>query len=88
MKPKAGLLLREIDGTSIVVATGDAMNSFSGLITLNRTGTFLWRCLENGATEDELVASLLEEYKIDEALARKDVQAFVARAKDAELLEE
>lgn len=88
MKPKEGFLLREVDNTSIVVATGAAATEFSGLITLNQTGTFLWRCLENGATEDELVTKLLAEYEIDEACARRDVQAFVKSAKDAGLLED
>ena len=88
MKPKSGFLLRELDGTAIVVATGDAMGAFSGLITLNQTGTFLWRRLEQGATEEDLVSALLAEYEISEEIARKDVQAFLARANDAGLLED
>jgi len=88
MKIKDGFLLREVDGTSIVVATGDAATEFSGLITLNQTGTLLWRCLEQDATEDDMVAKLLGKYDIDEESARRDVKAFVARAKDAGLLEE
>ena len=88
MKPKAGLLLREIDNTSIVVATGAVISEFSGLITLNQTGTFLWRCLEKGATEDDLVQSLISEYEISEEIARSDVRAFIARAEEAGLLED
>ena len=88
MKPKAGFLLRELDGTAIVIATGAAIDAFSGLITLNKTGTFLWRRLEQGATEEELVSALLAEYEITEEIARKDVQAFLARANEAGLLED
>lgn len=88
MKPKEGFLLRELDGTAIVVATGTALTEFSGLITLNQTGTFLWKRLEQGATEEDLVAALLAEYEIGEDIAHKDVQAFIARAKDAGLLED
>ncbi len=88
MKPKEGFLLREVDDTSIVVATGTAATEFSGLITLNQTGTFLWRCLEKDVTEDELVAALTSEYEIDETIARRDVQAFIQRAKDAGLLDD
>ena len=88
MKPKDGFLLREVDGTSIVVATGDAATEFSGLITLNQTGTLIWKCLETGATEDDMVAKLISEYDIDEESARRDVKAFVTRALDAGLLEE
>jgi len=88
MKPKDGFLLRELDGTSIVVATGAALTEFSGLITLNATGTFLWKRLEQGATEEDLVAALIGEYEIGEEIARRDVAAFIARANDAGLLEE
>lgn len=88
MKPKEGFLLREVGDTSIVVATGTAATEFSGLITLNQTGTFLWRCLEKGVTEDELVTALTNEYEINEDIARRDVQAFIHRAKDAGLLDD
>lgn len=88
MRPKEGFLLRELDGTAIVVATGAALTEFSGLITLNASGTFLWKRLEQGATEEDLVAALMNEYEIGEDVARRDVAAFIARAKDAGLLEE
>ena len=88
MRPKEGFLLRELDGTAIVVATGSALTEFSGLITLNATGTFLWKRLEQGATEEDLVAVLLGEYEIGEEIARRDVKAFIKRAADAGLLED
>lgn len=88
MRPKEGFLLRELDGTAIVVATGSALTEFSGLITLNATGTFLWKRLEQGATEEDLVAALLGEYEIGEEIARRDVKAFIKRAADAGLLED
>ena len=88
MRPKEGFLLRELDGTAIVVATGAALGEFSGLITLNATGTFLWKRLEQGATEEELVAALLGEYEIGEEIARRDVKAFLDRAMTAGLLED
>jgi len=46
MKVKEGYMLREVAGNSVVVAVGKATLDFNGLITLNSTGTFLWKLLE------------------------------------------
>ena len=49
------------------------------MITLNDTGCFLWEQLQKGTTEDALVAALLEEYDVDEAMARTQVVKFVEK---------
>ena len=87
MKPKEGFLLREVDGTNLVVAVGRASLEFSGMITLNRVGAFLWKCLEKDPTEEALVAQVLAHYEVDEVRARTDVAAFLQKARDAGLLE-
>ena len=56
MKIKEGYRLRKVGNNSIVVAVGGV--NFTGLITVNETGTFIWKMLENGAEPDE--QSLLE----------------------------
>lgn len=86
MKIKSGFILREVADNYIVVAVGDRVKEFNGLINLNSTGAFLWKILENGAEEEQLVASLLKEYEIDEETAKKDVSAFVAKVKEAKLV--
>ena len=88
MKIKKGFLLREVDGTAIVVAVGAAVREFNGLITLNSVGAFLWREIDKGATESDLVAALLNEYEVEEAVAAKDVSAFVNKMREAGILDE
>ena len=66
MKIKSGLILREVAENYIVVAVGEAVKEFNGLINLNSTGAFLWKILEKGAEEEDLVKAILEEYEIDE----------------------
>ena len=87
MKIKKGFILREVAGNYIVVATGKAAKNFNGLITLNETGAFLWKCLEENATEESLLKDLLAEYDIDEETAQKDIKAFLNRVKEASLVE-
>lgn len=78
MKLKEGFILRTVAGNTIVVPTGSALN-LNMMISLNGVGRFLWEKLEKGAETEELIAALLEEYDVDEAKAKKDVEAFVEK---------
>ncbi|MBE5754005.1 MAG: PqqD family protein [Clostridiales bacterium] len=86
MKVKDGFILREVAGNFIVVAVGGAVKNFNAVITLNETGVLLWRALEKGATQDELVKVILDEYDIDETTAKADVLAFINKLQGASLL--
>ena len=88
MKIKPGFMLREIDDTSVVVAVGEASEHFNGLITLNATGSFLWKQLQQGATEQELVQALCGAFEVDPDTARADTAEFVAAARKAGFLDE
>ena len=86
MKINENFILREVADRFVVVAVGDAMANFDGVITLNGTGAFLWRLLQKGADEDELVSAMLNEYEVDEAKARADVRAFITKLTAAKIL--
>lgn len=88
MKTKKGFMLRSVGGRNVVVAIGKASEEFNGLITLNESGAFLWKLLQNGTTYDDMLAAMLGEYDVDEATAREGIDAFLDIAKDANLLEE
>lgn len=78
MKIKEGYILREVAGNNIVVAVGGESVNFDGIKTLNETGAFLWRCIEKGMTEEDLVGAMLEEYEVDAETAKADVKEFVS----------
>ncbi len=86
MKVKDGFILREVAGNFIVVAVGGAVKNFNAVITLNETGALLWRALEKGAEEKDLLKVILDEYDIDEATAKADVLAFIKKLQGASLL--
>ena len=88
MKIKDGFILREVAGNYIVVSVGTRVKEFNGVINLNETSALLWKQLEQGTTEDQLVEALIKEYEVDKELAKKDVQAFVSKLKEARLLSE
>lgn len=78
MKIKEGFLLREVAGQTVVIPTGTTME-LNAMITLNETGAFLWKAMQEETTEDALVQALLKEYDVDEATAKDAVKAFVAK---------
>lgn len=88
MKIKDGYILREVAGNNIVIAVGDEALNFNGIITINNAGTFLWKKLIDGATKEELLDAMLKEYDIDEKTAENDINEFINRLKQADLLAE
>lgn len=87
MKIKKGFAKREIAGSNIVVPVGKTSLDFNGMITLNESGSFFWDCLCADTTIDEVVKKVTDEYEVDDATARKDVEAFVKMLEDNNLLE-
>lgn len=81
MKLKDGYILSEIAGKTVAVPT-DGDLDLNTMLALNETGAFLWNRLQNETSEDELVDALLEVYDVDEATARRSVNAFVRKLKE------
>ena len=79
MKRNPDFLLRNVAGALVIVPVGKASVDFPGMITLNPTGAYLWELLETEQTVHSLVEKTLSRYEIDEARARQDVEAFVAK---------
>ena len=78
MKISENYILREIAGEYIVVPTGSAAMDFKGLITLNDTGVFLWKLLqEDDQTKESLLDALCEEYEAVREEAKADIEEFL-----------
>ena len=88
MKIKSGFAKRNIAGSEIVVPVGKAATEFNGMITLNGTGSFLWDCLKDDITKEQLLNKVLETYDVTEELAKKDIDNFIDMLRKNNLLEE
>ncbi|MBO7149694.1 MAG: PqqD family protein [Clostridia bacterium] len=86
MKIKDGFILREVADSYVVVAIGEAVKSFNGVINLNETGALLWKTLQKGAEEKDLVDALLNEYDVERELAENDVKLFIKKLTEAGLI--
>jgi PqqD family protein of HPr-rel-A system len=75
------VLVTELEGEAVVldVRTGR-------YFTANRSGAVLLRRLRDGATRDALVAALVAAFGVDEAAARRDALAWLARLADRGLV--
>ena len=88
MKIKDGYILKTVAGCNIVVSNDVDTMDFMSMLNLNDTGAFLWRNLENETSEAELLSKLLNEYEINEEIAKRDVCAFLENIRGAGLLDE
>ena len=86
MKIKENYMLRKVADCYVVVPIGAAVAEFNGMINLNEVGAFLWQKLESETTFEEVLASMLEEYDVEEAVASGDLRRFIKELEDAELL--
>lgn len=86
MRVSENLILRQIAGENILIPVGTGALTIHGMITLSDSGLMLWQRLQKSATEEELVALILEEYEVDEATAREDVQGFLNSLRNAGFL--
>lgn len=77
MRVEKEFIMREVGGEHIIVPVGESALEFNGLITVNEVGVFLWNLLQKDVTLDDLVKAVLNEYEVEEDVARKDVQEFL-----------
>lgn len=86
MKIKENYMLRKVADCYVVVPIGAAVAEFNGMINLNEVGAFLWRQLETETTFEAVLGAMLEEYEVDEALAKADLEKFLSELKEANLI--
>lgn len=87
MKIKQGFVMRDVAGQAVAIATGEASKSFHGMVKLNDTGAFIWNGIEKGLDEAEIAGQLAASYDVEVGQALKDVESFIARMRDAGLVE-
>lgn len=76
-KIKDGFVLRKIGPQIMAVPTGKLTSEIHGMIALSESGAMLWNLLLQGASKEDLVNALLEEYEIDAQTAGKDTEKFI-----------
>lgn len=86
MKVKNGFILRKVGGSYVVAATGEASRNFNGMIRLNEEAAYAFGLLQEGISEEGLVAALVKKYNANEAETKADVAYFLGKLKEADAL--
>lgn len=84
---RKGYILREVANKFIVVPVGEEAVNFNGLITLNKSGKFLFELLADEMTIESLTKKMMEKYEIDLKTAKSDVEEFVKKLKEKNIIE-
>ena len=87
MKIKSDFILRKVADSYVVVPVGKLTLDFNGIINLNETGAFLFELLQKGAEREELIKKMLEEYEVSPEKAASDIDIFIQKVKEADVLE-
>ncbi len=88
MRLSKNFALREVAGTWVVLPLRESTLNFHGMMSMNESGAFLWKTLEQPCTREELALALTKEYAVDYSQALVDVDAFLERLNQAGCLEE
>lgn len=89
MKLNENYILKTVAGSPVVVPVGDAVNNIRGMIKLNASAEFIWRKIENGASYDEVLECLTEEYRsAAPEVLKKDLDCFLDVLKSKNILED
>ena len=86
MRVEKEFVLREIAGDYIIIPTGKTVLEFNGLVTVNEMGVSLWKMLQQEVSFEELVAGILEEYDVEEDVAREDIREFLDKIIESGIL--
>lgn len=88
MKLRDGFLVHNMGNDTILIAVGDAMKDFSGLVRLNETAAFIVRRLMSPTDEDQIVEALLAEYAVDRDTAATHVRAVLRQLREINALKD
>lgn len=87
MKIKDDFILRKVADSYVVVPVNSMTIDFNGIINLNETGAFLFEILQKGAEKQTLLKKLMSEYEVSADKAESDIDKFIQKLKDEDILE-
>ena len=88
MKLKYIFVTNKVADKIVAVAVGEDAEKFGGFIKMNDTGAYIFNMLKNDVTEEEIVASMQEEYEgVTLENLRNTVNEFISRLKDSVVIE-
>ena len=86
-KTRPGVVLTEIAGEYALVAAKALLEECPYVTQINESSAFLWKQMESGASLEELVNAVAEEYELeDPAAAGEAIRGFIQQMADMNYL--
>ncbi len=87
MKVKDGFVLRNVVDEYIVMPTGDNIAKFDGAVVLNEVSAFVFEQMKHPVSREDLLEAVLNEFEVDEATARADLDVLIEKLTEMGLIE-
>ena len=86
MKLRYNFVVQQVADDYVAVAVGEDASNFGGLVRMNKTGAFLFELLKKDMTREELLAAMVEKYDADEEILQRNLDAFLEKLKEKQVL--
>ncbi len=86
MKINGEFIMREVVGEYILVPVGDTALHLNGIISMNEVSACIWKGLQEGKDEDELLESVLSEFEVSDQEAKTDLEEFLKLLREKKLI--
>lgn len=88
MRRKNNYIVRNFAGDNVLVPVGSEVGKQRGMILFNNTGLYIWECLAQECTLDELVTAVANKFEIQIESSQKDVEQFISDISNLGLIEQ
>ena len=83
---KKELMKREVAGECFLVPMGKSVYDYNGMFIMTELAAFIWDRLPQVQDEEEILQAILEEYEVEEAVARADLKAFLDKLRTMDVI--
>lgn len=87
MRIKKELIMREIAGDIILVPVGKTVMENNGLFLLNEVSGDIWKLINQGKSQEEIIEAMIEMYDADPNAIRADTKEFLEILVQKDILE-
>ena len=88
MKVSNRFIFRNVAQEHLLIPVGKAAMEVKGLIAMSESAAMLYEMLQKECSREDLIAALMAEYEVDEAVATEDTEAFLNQMRQLNMLVE
>ncbi len=63
----------------MLIPVGETVGEYNGIFSMTEVGAEIWKAIENGLDEEQIVKRIEQDYEIDGKTAKADVEEFIEK---------